>query len=258
MMTAMHAGLIWRSSSAPSSEVDERCFTVECEGRSVPGVIWSPARVRSPRPAVMLGHGGSSDKHSARNRRLAQLLTAAGLIAVAIDGPYHGERVATPMPPTLYQQSIIDEGVSAVTDRMTADWQASLIALQQELLIFHEPVGYIGLSMGARYGLPLAAVLGPRLGAVVVGKFGLEQTPLIDARLHRPGDIRQAARAIAAPTLVHVQWDDEVFPRDGQLALFDSVGARDKRLLAYPGPHSAAPAQAERDWTEFVTTHLLT
>lgn len=223
----------------------------------MPGVVWLPTPLGGSRPLVMLGHGGGSNKHSARNRRLARLLNAAGMTAMAIDGPFHGERVSSPMPPPVYQQLIVDEGVSAVTDRMTADWQASLTALEHEHLIGAEPVGYIGLSMGGRYGLPLAAALGSRLGAAVIGQFGLQQTPLIDARLHRPSDIRRAAQSVVAPTLIHVQWHDEVFPRAGQLDLFGVIGAHDKRLLAYPGPHAGAPREAERDWVDFVTTQLV-
>lgn len=255
-MTFVRTSLIWRDCSTPSPGVEQRDFAFGCEGRSVPGVVWLPADVPLPRPAVLLGHGGGSNKYSARNQRLAELLTAAGLIAVAIDGPYHGERVKVPMPPAAYQQLIIDEGVSAVTERMTADWLATLVVLHRAQVIGGDPVGYIGMSMGGRYGLPLAAALGSRLGAVVIGKFGLEQTPLIDARLHRVDDIVRSARTIVGPTLIHVQWDDEVFPRDGQLALFDVLGAPDKRLLAYPGLHSETPPQAERDWIEFVTTCL--
>jgi hypothetical protein len=34
-----------------------------------------------------------------------------------------------------------------------------------------------------------------------------------------------------------MQWDDERFERQGQLELFDQLGAQDKRLHAYPGQH---------------------
>ncbi len=46
-----------------------------------------------------------------------------------------------------------------------------------------------------------------------------------------------AAQAICAPVLYHVQWDDEVFPRDGQFELFDALASTDKQLIAKPGPH---------------------
>lgn len=230
---------------------------MECDGRTVPAAAWLPTRESLTRRAVMLGHGGSGDKHSARNQRLARLLAAAGVVAMAIDGPYHGDRIEVPMSPSEYQRAIIDEGVSAVTARMTTDWRAALVALRQADLIDAGPVGYIGVSMGARYGLPLAAALGAEMGAVVLGSFGFQQTPLIDPRLHDTDGILRAAQAISAPTLIHVQWDDEVFPRAGQFDLFESIGAHEKRLLAYPGLHAGAPPEAERDWTEFVISRLV-
>lgn len=212
--------------------------------RTVPAAVWLPTRGPLTRRAVMLGHGGSGDKHSPRNQRLARLLTAVGVIAMAIDGPYHGDRIEAPMSPSQYQRAIIDDGVPAVTARMTADWIATLAALRRADLIDAEPVGYIGVSMGARYGVALAAALGIEMGPVVLGSFGLLQTPLIDPRLHDTDGILRAAQAISAPTLIHVQWDDEVFPRTGQFELFEAIGAHDKRLLAHPGLHAGAPPEA--------------
>ena len=34
-----------------------------------------------------------------------------------------------------------------------------------------------------------------------------------------------------------MQWVDEGFERQGQLELFDQLGAQDNRLHAYPGQH---------------------
>jgi hypothetical protein len=53
-------------------------------------------------------------------------------------------------------------------------------------------------------------------------------------RLHEPARLR--AR-ITAPALFRIQWDDEIFLRKGQLALFDALGSRDKQLIAYTGKH---------------------
>jgi len=39
------------------------------------------------------------------------------------------------------------------------------------------------------------------------------------------------------PVLGVMQWDDARFDRQGQPALFDQLGAQDKRLHAYPGQH---------------------
>lgn len=70
---------------------------MECDARTVPAAVWLPTRGSLTRRAVMLGHGGSSDKHSARNQRLARLLAAVGVVAIAIDGPHHCDRIEVPI-----------------------------------------------------------------------------------------------------------------------------------------------------------------
>jgi hypothetical protein len=67
---------------------------------------------------------------------------------------------------------------------------------------------------------------------------------------------KQDAPNIKVPVLFHVQWDDELFARDGQFELFDLLGAQDKRLIAFPGPHGAAAPAAVEAWCAFVTQHL--
>lgn len=173
----MHPDVPCGSSAQLSSEVVERRFTVAGAGRLVPGVAWTAATgAAGPLPVVMLGHGGGSDKLSGRNQRLATLLVAAGFVAMAIDGPFHGDRVASPLAPEVYQ---------------------------------------------------------------------------------RPDQVEADLRAVRAPTLVHVQWDDDVFPRAGGLAMFDLLAASDKRLIAHPGGHKATGGEAERQWVGFVASHLI-
>jgi hypothetical protein len=67
-----------------------------------------------------------------------------------------------------------------------------------------------------------------------------------------------AARAIIAPVLYHVQWDDALFPRAGQFELFDSIASPDKRLLARPGPHDQTHPDDEQRWQEFLVHRGLT
>jgi dienelactone hydrolase len=233
----------------------ERSFLMRRSSGIVPGVLWSPVTVPAP-PAVLLFHGGSGHKRSERHLRMGRwLASAAGLAVVAVDGPYHGDRVASPMTPAVYQQLIVDEGIGQVTARMTEDWLDVVSALAAEGLADDAKVSVFAISMGVRFGLPVAAALGPRVRCAVLCKFGIRQTALLHPGLCSPALMMPAARAVTAPVLYHVQWDDEMFPRDGQFELFDALASADKCLVARPGPHAETHPGDEPSWQEFIRTN---
>jgi len=255
----------WIGPEVTRDGVLEREFRLHRAAGSVPAVLWRPsAPTKQPQPQprpkpplVLLGHGGSGHKRNERNVSLARWFASrAGLASAAIDGPYHGDRVSAPMPAAEYQPRIVAEGTEAVLDRMTGDWLATVDALGAEGLADTATVGYLGMSMGARFGLPVAAALGGRLHCAALGKFGLRQGPGLPDGLARPERAARDARLITAPTLLHVQWHDELFPRDGQLALFEVLGSPDKELIGYSGPHAETKPQAIARWREFIAGHL--
>jgi dienelactone hydrolase len=125
---------------------------------------------------------------------------------VAIDGPYHGDQVTAALPAAQYQARIADEGIEAVLDRMTADWLATVTALVGSGVTTADRIGYLGMSMGTRLGLPLAAAMGEQLRCVVFGKFGLQQSPAVHEGLDKPKRVAADARRVIAPTLFHRQW----------------------------------------------------
>ena len=241
-----------------SVSVLEHAFCVESEGHPVPAMLWRPAGTGScfP-PLVLLGHGGSGHKRSDRIVDLAHwFVQKARIAALAIDGPYHGDRLRQPLTAREYQARIAEEGAANVVERMKGDWRATIDAVTELRVAATDVLGFIGLSMGSRYGLPLAAELGDRLRCAVFGKFGLEQSLSLPRALDTADVTRRAADQVRARTLFHVQWDDEVFPRKGQFALFESLGSDDKRLIAYPGRHGETHPDAVSVWQEFVAAGL--
>jgi dienelactone hydrolase len=162
-----------------------------------------------------------------------------------------------PVPGVLWSpetELIVDEGIERVTGRMTADWLETVSALGAGGLVDGANVSVFGISMGARFGPPVAAALGSRLRCAVLGKFGIRQTELLHPGLCAPGLIAAAARSVSAPVLYHVQWNDAIFPRDGQFELFDVLASADKHLIARSGAHAETHPDDEAAWQEFIRT----
>jgi dienelactone hydrolase len=250
------AAIEWRKSRI-SDRVAERPFRIQRADGAVPGILWLPVRSSGPRPLVLLGHGGSGHKRSDRLLMSARwFVTQAGVAAMAIDGPFHGERVTTTLSAAQYQSRIAGAGLGTVLDRMALDWGAAVRIVADLGLADPKQLAYLGMSMGTRFGLPVVAAMGGRFRCVVFGKFGLQQCTSMHPALAAPERVKRDATRITAPTLFHVQLQDEIFHRDGQFALFDLLASEDKRLTIHPGQHGTTPATAIDRWHNFIVEHL--
>lgn len=236
--------------------VDEVSFLLSGGCGDVPGELWRP-HGGGAAPVVLLAHGGGGHKRSERNVRLATwFATHAGITSVAIDGPFHGDRTNQGDGPLDYQNRAAAEGAAAVHGRMRHNWLDTLAAVDRSGWVDGQSVAFLGMSMGTRYGLSVCAALQSRLRCAVIGKFGLTQTDQLPQHLSASDVITTAARSIRAPVLQHIQWDDEIFPRPGQLDLFDLLPSPDKQLRARTGNHGFTRPDDEIAWREHVATHL--
>src|SRR5688572_23359142 len=119
------ASLRWIGEPLSEGSVTERRFDLARESGIVPGILWTPAEHDRPLPLVLMGHGGSGHKRADRQLMLGRrFATVSQMAAVAIDGPFHGDRVAEKLDRRQYQAMMAAAGVDKVTDGMVDDWQA--------------------------------------------------------------------------------------------------------------------------------------
>jgi dienelactone hydrolase len=242
------------SGPAHDATAEKLAFAAPRDGEHVPAVLWLPKRPAQHRPLVLLGHGGGMHKESPFVARLGNWLASGpGYAALAIDLPYHGDRT----PAEEVGLSAIErrrrmglrawrERNSQATVQAIGDWKAAITAAQDLDPAGHGPIGYAGLSMGTRFGVPLVAAE-PRITAAVFGLFGVADTQSAFA---------QAARQVTIPVLYLQQWDDELFPRADGLALFDLFATRDKTMHVNPGGHLQVPRAEIESTVQFLRRHL--
>jgi dienelactone hydrolase len=229
-----------------SRGVCERRFDHDVNGEVIPGIVWTPEGADGMRPLVLIGHGGSQHKRAPNVLALARrIVRHLGYAAAAIDGPLHGDRLDGDEPLSIEERMRLDQDDVARRFRAARDeWRETLTALKALPDIGDGPTGYWGLSMGTVIGLPFVASE-PRIDAAVLGLMGIS----VDAR-------GEAARAINVPVLFLVQWDDELIKRADALALFDTLGTKDKTMHVNPGLHSSVPAFEIKASEEHFAKHL--
>jgi cephalosporin-C deacetylase-like acetyl esterase len=234
-----------------SDGVTRREFRLEVAGEAVPGCLWVPQGAKGPRPLVLHGHGGSQHKKVANITAMAhRYARELGYASVAIDGPGHGDRVDRAAAAAA-RAAAAEAGRQAqagrraprrerdpsVAPRHVAEWKAALDAVQKlDVVGAGKPVGYWGVSMGTRFGVPLVADE-PRITCAIFGLFGVF-----------PGleDHKAAAERITVPLTFVFQWEDELMTHDQGLALFDAFGSKEKTMHINPGRHVETP-MFERD-----------
>jgi pimeloyl-ACP methyl ester carboxylesterase len=230
--------------------IRERAATIVGSTGDVPLIVWTGEDV-APTGLVLVGHGGSGHKREDYVVALARrLVRTTGAAVASIDGPLHGDRrQGRSQEPTIVLMEFAQAWTAddQLTDRMVADWRATVDELLDERVVGDVPVGYWGLSMGTLLGLPYVAS-DPRVRACVLGLAG--RTGPTAERL-----ATDAAR-IEVPTLFLVQLNDELFSTASSLDLFSALASPYKRLFASPGRHREVPEDAFWLSVDFLASHL--
>lgn len=234
--------------SLPFAAVEQR-FWIESTGRRVPGVVWTPAPSRGPRPLVLVGHGGSGHKTSQLVLDAAMpLVRDHGFVVAAIDGPVHGERRTSFDAGTAVRaefRALWAEGGSV--ESMVEDWRATLDHLCRIPDVDGGSIGWYGISMGTAYGLPLLAAE-PRIRAAVLGMWG---TSRVNSQR-----LVEDARRVAIPVLFQQKKDDEFFTPEGQVEIYEALASRDKSLAVYEGLHTDPAGEQLAGLVSFLAVRL--
>jgi dienelactone hydrolase len=235
------------SSKTVTLDTPDRLEVVR-NGVRVPACVWRPAG--TPRAIVLALHGGSGHKQSAAVLAIAAAFTRNDCAVLAIDGPVHGERRDDGDLSTAAAISAFREAWRAGVGRteIAGDFSAALDCLKAQGGYRDLPVGYIGVSMGTAYGIPLLA----RERRIRAAAIGLWSTTYAASE-----HLAQEAREIACPVWFTQQWNDEYFDREGTGALFDAIGSEDKCLVAYPGPHRELEGRRLDDAVAFLLQQLI-
>jgi dienelactone hydrolase len=216
-------------------------------------VLWQPVRATGPVPLVLYGHGGTGHKADGHALPRIRRFLAHGCAVAAIDGPVHGDRRPPDVDPgdpealwAAYKGYLDEHDPAAIAADMVADWRAALDHVRDHADIDPDRIGYWGVSMGSRFGLPLLAAE-PRITAAVVGLIGPEAG---DYLVDIAGDVTVPLRSI-------LNWDDELFAVGGAIALYAALGSTDKRLTIVPGAHGDVPADEYERLTDFLVGSLV-
>ena len=201
-----------------------------------------------PGPVVVVGHGAEGDRRAPYVSGSGKGWARRGLSVVAADAPRHGDR-ADPHP--------LPEVIGA--DRDLLEWWVADHRIVLDVAAARAggaPIGYLGVSMGALFGVHLAAG-DDRVAAAVLAvggstrvatpeRFGAETSARVAGDLEVT-DPAVAARRVRCPVLMLQADRDEVFSRESAFALYDAFECR-KEIAFLPGTHAEwrHPAQWNR------------
>lgn len=209
---------------------------------SVPALLVAPGEPAPHRPLLLFGHGANLGKDDETMLLLCRALADGAGAAVAIlDCPEHGERRPAGLTDAESEanvsRSIADP---ATTEQLVEEWLAVEAAARPHA---PGPVGYVGFSMGAVYGLSIVGRL-PSVQAAVFALGGTLDTGIRPGMEQRNELILAGAAALEEREVLMLNMTaDESFPMHGALDVFARIPGP-KRMYVYEGGHRDIPPEA--------------
>ena len=243
-------------------------FVAVTDERPLTGALWLPKDIAAGSPLALFGHGVSYDRYQLPIPYMAKrFCDEFGWASLAMDGPGHGLRAPANADETTFMTEIrrlpvlddvVDDwsvAIEAATDRIDSSAPANLgtgsAAPDGHRTGSAVPrLAYFGLSMGTMFGLALIA----SRDDIEVAGLGLLGTT--GAGTHFASEFVELAKSVECPTVYIMQLDDEMFPREGYLRIFDAIGAENKRLHANAGGHVAVPLEEVDFAFDFIVGQL--
>jgi dienelactone hydrolase len=185
------------------SVVQEHFTFASQAGERVPGVLLKSRAGKPRRPAVILLHGTGGGKNDTQIVKLSEALAARGIIAVAIDARYHGERVRPGARATDYVAAMLQAyrtpGAHPFLYDTVWDVMRLIDYLETRPDIDATRIGVMGISKGGMETY-LAAAADPRIAAAVpvIGVQSFRWALDHDSWQSRVGTFQAAVDAAAA------------------------------------------------------------
>jgi len=124
------------------------------EGDRVPGHLYLPKKISGRVPAVLVQHGVGDKKHAEYIVECCRMLSARGIIALAIDAPRRGERKGPGRRgPDMWNLPEVRKWFG----QHCGDYSRAFDYLGTRKDVDAERLGYVGFSWGAITGITFAA-----------------------------------------------------------------------------------------------------
>jgi len=223
----------------------------------VPGLIlWDPRR-QGPQPTVLIAHPATLDKANEYVLQPAREWVARGAVCVTIDQAGHGDRARRPIGMddfTRYPQRRATR-----TYQTAVDWMRTLDYLEDRPEVDSSRIGFVGFSLGGRYGAPFVG-LDDRVQTAVFCISGAAGEPPADepARLAQlTTDPAEFAPLMHRPTLVVAGELDDIVPPDAAQRFYDAMPDPREIVWGAYGHWDFMPQGLPPVWP-FLERHLFT